>query len=355
MNRICLIRCLIVMSAVTLASGAFAQQARPESWQAPTLQEELVRLDDLLSTGDLAQVIEIASALLETNADDPYFGHQLQARLGLALLRSGRVAEAVHPLEEAVRARPQDVDYHRNLATALMRLGRVGRATTELRQAVDLAPDDAQLRREYGQALTSLRAWPEAEKQLLVARTLCDDCREGLTALADLYLRWGRDDAAVEPLRRLYAADRDPHLRRELAFALHRLADYRAVTDLLGDLPPRELSQQELHVLADADLKTDLTGRAEAWARDLAAGSLLPAVMYEDAGFWATVSLCLQRGGEPAEALVAIDQALKLKPDDVIFLNNKVALLQRLGRQDEAKALWKRVLELDPQREEEQP
>jgi len=37
-----------------------------------------------------------------------------------------------------------------------------------------------------------------------------------------------------------------------------------------------------------------------------------------------------------------------LSPNEIIYLNNRVVLLTELGRDDEAKIAWDRVLAIDP-------
>ena len=63
---------------------------------------------------------------------------------------------------------------------------------------------------------------------------------------------------------------------------------------------------------------------------------------------WGKVSYNLLLANLNEASLRAVDRAIIFAPDNVVFRNNRVVLLTRLGRHDEAKEEWNRVLELDP-------
>ena len=336
---------LALLAACT--GTAWAASPWPEAWRPVDLQRALVQLDSLMQVGDYETVIGGTTDLLRSHADDPRFGPQLSVRLGVALLRTDRPAEAIAPLEDAVRAAPHEADYHRNLATALIRLGRRGRALSEYREAVALAPNDAQIRREYGQALTKLRSWQEAEKQLMIAARLCSDCRASVTALADLYLASGQDARAADRLSSLLREGPDPRLRSELIGALQRSGRDADLVAVLTKSPVLDLTAVELNLLADADLRLARLGRARAWSAALPDLSALPVGVHDDARFWATVALNLLQNGEPGLALTAVQRAVDLDPDNRVYLNNQVVALQDLGRREEAKRLWERLQRLE--------
>ena len=63
---------------------------------------------------------------------------------GLFLIRQGRVAEAVAPLEEVLKRYPTSADAHTYLGRALFEGGRLADAIPHLERAVALAPSSAQ-------------------------------------------------------------------------------------------------------------------------------------------------------------------------------------------------------------------
>ena len=66
--------------------------------------------------------------------------------LGNALLRQGRIGEAVARLRQAVRINPTSAEMHNSLAVALARDGRLAEAASQLEEAIRLEPTHAQAR-----------------------------------------------------------------------------------------------------------------------------------------------------------------------------------------------------------------
>jgi len=67
-----------------------------------------------------------------------------------------------------------------------------------------------------------------------------------------------------------------------------------------------------------------------------------------DHGFWGRVSLNLLESGYYPEGLEAAELAINLDPENVVYRNNRVVLLLKLDREDEAAEEWDEVLRLDP-------
>jgi tetratricopeptide (TPR) repeat protein len=78
---------------------------------------------------------------------------QAQYNLGNALLRVGEVQEAIGHYEEAVRLKPDFADAHNNLGAALVRQGRLQEAIGHYELVVSLAPDFAEAHYNLGNAL----------------------------------------------------------------------------------------------------------------------------------------------------------------------------------------------------------
>ncbi len=68
-----------------------------------------------------------------------------------------------------------------------------------------------------------------------------------------------------------------------------------------------------------------------------------------DAFAWADLGGCLYVARKSEHALLAWDEALKLEPDHADLLCGKAGVLHSLGRADEAKALFSRGLDLQPE------
>ena len=321
---------------------------------AESFQTAMATIDSLLQAGEPASAAAAARTQLARFREDPLWGSQIRARLGLALLRVGQAEQALPLLEDGVRAMPTDATLHRNLAAALMSLGRRGRALTEFQQAVGLDPGDPQLRLEFGQALVEMRAFADAQRELVLAKRLCEDCLAAERALARLFLTQGDDGAAVPYLQRLYAAEGDSASRRELLGALQRSGAWAEVVAVLETLPVDQLEKPEALLLAEGDAQLGHRERALAWVRAQAdpgsAGARpAPAAGRDSALFWGTLALNLLEGGYLQESLAASDLALELDPANAVYRHNRVAVLQRLGRTEEADREWRRLQELTGQ------
>lgn len=311
----------------------------------------MAAIDSLLEAGRPELAAEEARAQFSHFQEDPLWGHQIRSRLGLALLRSGLPEQALPLLEDGVRAMPTDATVHRNLAAALMSLGRRGRALTEFQQAAGLDPGNPDLRLEFGQALLEMRAYEESRRELLLARRLCGGCLEGDRALARLFLATADDAAAIPYLQRLWAVEKDGSSRRELLGALYRTGSWQELTELLDNGSGLPLPADEAQLLAEADAKLGYRERALAWVLAVAepgspGARPAPAAAKDSALFWGTVALNLLEGGCLQESLAASDRAIELEPANPTFLNNRVAALQQLGRQEEADREWRRLQDL---------
>lgn len=75
--------------------------------------------------------------------------------LGEALVREGRMAEAVPPFREAARLQTSDGEHHSysNLGATLASLGQLDEALVAHRRALELAPQDAEAHYDYGNTL----------------------------------------------------------------------------------------------------------------------------------------------------------------------------------------------------------
>ncbi len=332
-----------------LGAGTVQAGAGPD----PAISMKLAVVDSLLDAGDAATAAGRARKLWERFADDPLYGGQIAGRLGLALVRSGKPGQGVPLLEDAINSWPKDADLHRNLAFALKALGRRGRALAEYQTAAGLAPADFRMHLEYGQALLEFRSFPRAERELDQAWKLCDGCPDADQALANLYLQQGDFRLAALHLGRLWAVHPTPGVRLLYATSLARSDQANRAEALLDSVPVSALHADEWRLLVqmekdDPDLGVRWSSRAVSLAAGDGSGQLPLAPLMADAPFWAVAGANLQSAGRPEEALQALDLALAVAPGNVVYLRNKVAILQELGREDEAARLWNKVLSLDP-------
>jgi tetratricopeptide (TPR) repeat protein len=345
-----------VVLLLLFACGAGAQSRRGRSPEpGAVVVQGLAEVDSLLGLGQSSQAVNRARDLLSEYESDPMYGWQLEERLGVALLRAGQADQALPFLEQAVRRNPTFWMGHRNLAAALMSMGRRGRALSEFRQAVNSAPDNFEVRLEFGQVLLEYKNYNEAALHLEAARDLCPECPRIRPALARLYLGNSEWDRAIDILLSLYREDRSDDYRRTLIQALQTAGRDSLLLDLWAEADIAQWPVDEIRSLVEAEARLSKPNHSLAFARRLD-GTEDPLRELGEAGrtlgnearFWGTISLTLLQSGHFIDALRAADRAVFLAPENVVYRNNRVVLLTRLGRHEEAAAEWKKVLLLDP-------
>lgn len=292
-------------------------------------------IDSLLAAGRSDSALKAALAAVRRWGSDPLYGWQAEGRAGAALLAVGRPLEALPHLETAVGVQPADGALHHQLGLALAALGRNGRALAEFEEAARLDPAAVAPRLEAGRLRGSLGDIAGAKDAWAAASTLCGGCPEPDRLLAGLLLAAGRPADALLPLGRLRAVDPGDDLRRNLLAALAGAGRDSAVLQLVHEREIGVWTPDEWRQAVQAE------GRLGAWRlaqaalqRAEVAGDGIPR---DDDVFWAHVAANLLAGGQAGPSLVAIDMALKLRPDQGIYHHNRAAALAALGRPEEAR------------------
>jgi tetratricopeptide (TPR) repeat protein len=346
---------MVGLALLTGFSGAEA--ARPHELEMAQIRQEMAQIDSLLAVEALDLAVEQARNLNDRHGEHPRLGGAVIARLGLVLLRAGKPGEALAHLEKAVRLDTRRPENHRNLGFALLELGRRGRALSEYAQAVELAPREFSFRLEYGQLLLDFGDARRAGDHLLEARNLCGDCAEIQIPLARYFLAARRFEEAASVLMNLPAKDQDLGVRRALIQAVQGAGRDSLLLAVLaeGDLAALPGDEARLLVETEGRLKSvEFSAGFAAALADRKDGGY-PSAVHDDPGFWGLVSYNLLLAKRDELALTALDRAINLDDDNVVYRNNRVVLLTRLGRHDEAAEEWDRVLTLDPSLKERNP
>jgi tetratricopeptide (TPR) repeat protein len=92
-----------------------------------------------------------------------------EVAFGLFLVRQGRAADAIVPLEDALRRFPASADAHTYLGRALLESGRLDAAIPHLERAVALAPSSAQAHLLLAKAYVRAGRAAEAQAHLEAA------------------------------------------------------------------------------------------------------------------------------------------------------------------------------------------
>ena len=140
--------------------------------------------------------------------------------LGSLLLQQGRVDEAIGPLQEVVRLRPEASLAHNSLGAALGIKGRFAEAIREFRTASRLKPGDATTRFNLGKAFQEDGQFEEAIKAYQEAVRLDPGCPICHDSLGIVLARNGRLDEAIVEFREALRLDpKDDSARRNLESA----------------------------------------------------------------------------------------------------------------------------------------
>ena len=90
---------------------------------------------------------------------------RIQDNLGIAMLRAGRVQEAVDDFQRVLELNPDFIEARNNLGNALFQAGRAEQAIEQIRQALSLKPDFPTAHFNLGKIFLSLGRTPEAIDQ----------------------------------------------------------------------------------------------------------------------------------------------------------------------------------------------
>ncbi len=310
-------------------------------------REGMATIDSLLQIPDPQAAARTAAQLWQQMGDNPIYGWQLEGRLGVALMLADEPEAALPHLESVIRQQPREASHHRNLGAVLLQLNRRGRALSEYATAVELDPGNAALRQEHGQVLLSFRDTKGAAKELHLARELCGGCPEIDQPLASLYLMQKDFYRAVPALRRLHLRAPTTETRRILVAAMAQANQDSQLVAFIAALPASGRSTTEWRLLVEGEGRLGLAAHSLGAVKALRADSG-PVPVAAEAKFWGQVALNLLAAENFTDGLRSVDQAIALAPDNVVYRNNRVVLLTRMGRDTEAREEWARVLELDP-------
>jgi Flp pilus assembly protein TadD len=112
--------------------------------------------DALMREGRLSEAIEQFEQALKIKPDYA----EAHNNLGIALGRTGRMSEAIEQFEQALKIKPDYAHAHNNLGIAFERTGRMSEAIEQFEQALKIKPDDALAHNNLAEALAILKSNP---------------------------------------------------------------------------------------------------------------------------------------------------------------------------------------------------
>jgi hypothetical protein len=137
-----------------------------------------------------------------------------------------------------------------------------------------------------------------------------------------------------------------------LAQALAGSGRDRELLNFLDSCAADGLSAEEMILVVESEGRLAESERSLACVRALTDPASfpggLPSDLLTDHGFWGRVSLNLLESDHLQAGLEAADRAISIDGGNVVYRNNRVVLLLRLDRPQEAAREWEEVLRLDP-------
>jgi tetratricopeptide (TPR) repeat protein len=375
-----LLTIVVVLSACSGVSRGPSAAQRAERMNAVKAEARLC-----VDEGRFERAVELLEPLSEEASGDS----QVFVMLGEAYQGLGRNNDAIRSYESAIRLGYSDYLPHLKLANLLMEMGKTGRALTEYELAARHGDYDPVCRYDYGLALFQMGRRNRALEEWRAAYELdrgnpryAEAVGIGLTGI-DPRKAVGYFEEAVE-----LGAD-GPAFFNNYAVALLRSGDPRAAGLQARKAVDLEPDNEEYRFnLAAAHMKSGafreavaewdaLIGRfGSRWSYavykgeallergqyDAAIQTLVPVVEAFEADrgpdildrtppdrgdAYEVLAMCHRSLEDRETALVYIEKALALEPDNPSFLNNYGVILAESGRIGEAVAQWKRVLEID--------
>jgi protein O-GlcNAc transferase len=264
--------------------------------------------------------------------------------LGAALAAQGRLAEAVSPMEMAVRLAPHDAAGHRNLAGALYQLGRTDEAEARYRTVLQHDAANAEAHNNLGNILRDRGDSAQAEASYRNASRHDPAYAPAHYNLALLLDARGAADEALQAFQRFLALQPDSaeaHSKRGMLLRKQgRLEEAQAALRRALALAPDDA---QAHGRLGIVL-TDLGSRQEALACQQRALELRPDYVeaHNNLGY------VLMALGRPLEAQASYNKALALAPHFVDTHCNLGLALQQMGKLEQAEASYRRALALKP-------
>ncbi len=227
--------------------------------------------------------------------------------LGRVLDELGDTTEALRHLQRASKLEPRAIGPRRLMIRLHARAGDEDAAIAELRKLVQVSGDDPRPALELAERLFVRPGGTGAIEARALARSLGQRHRDATThaALAALYEKWGHKDAAL------------------------------AETQLLVRLEPSEVE----HLIALGELydqRGEKPQAMQAWGRIATANAPLPARL--------RLAEVLAEHDHAAEALAILERALHEHPGDLQIERKLADVLDRLRRDEEAEAIYRRLL-----------
>lgn len=322
----------------TTSSGAEILRHMAELPDPTTRAEDfttLTRAQELLDTEAWSQAIDLLEPLLEATPDNMWALYLL----GIAQLEVGDHAAAERTFQRAVALADALPQLHLGLARAAVATGSGETARRAFRRALEQDPEDLEVRLEWASYLQAEGGYSEAIAALRAGLHpgLPPD-NEALLhgGLARVLLQSGDPDGARVALRKARQLADSDDLRLVEILLLRLEGRWEEIVKTLEDTASQSSSEAALY-RGEAHHRLGQLPEAERWYRrsvDLEADRHLARN---------NLAWLLATSGRAGEALPHAERAVELW-DDAEYHDTLLEVLERLGREDEARAHLRAIL-----------
>jgi tetratricopeptide (TPR) repeat protein len=225
------------------------------------LGAKILKAEVLLAKGALQQAHDMFCKLLESpDASASEIRWRLQAGLGSAALRMGRVASALASLQEATHAQPENIGLQHMLAEAFKAGELVNEALATTQNALKLAPDDLDNLSWFAGMMVELGEPLEAVHALTTASQICPNQPTYWIRMADIYSGLEDEKATRASLEKLLAIrPLKESILRQAALILKKMGDLPVAIDCLkravieNEKPSKEIRVELAYLLWTAE------------------------------------------------------------------------------------------------------
>jgi tetratricopeptide (TPR) repeat protein len=230
--------------------------------------------------------------------------------LGTALLKLGRIQEAIVHDRAALKIRPGDANALTNLANALFQAKEFPEAVAQYRELVRLRPNDGAAHRNLGKALSQSGATDEAIVEFKEALRIRSNDPDASYSLGNAFLQKNELVQSIEYFRKtIQAQPAHAAAHYNLGIALQRSGQLDQAIEEFR----QTINLQPQHFDAHNNL-----------------------------------AIALSKTGQLQEAIAAEQSALRIKPENAEFHSNLASIFLQTGQVADAVAQWREAVRLQP-------
>lgn len=264
---------------------------------------------------------------------------EAQVTLGELLTATGRAAEAIPILKEAVKADGGSIPARLALSSALQRSGDVAGAVEQARRLVELRPTSPVAVNRLGICCFMASRYEDAASAFRKAIALDPDVPRAHLNLGAALLRLGRFDEARSALEETIRVEPVPQAYSNLGVAQYLLGRYAEAASSFQRAVELAPNDHRWHVYLGDALSQLPERAADARRAYQDALPLVRAALSVDPSDAVNVVLlgrCLARTGDPSGAWREIRRGVALAPEDEDVIETAAAAAMLVGRQTEA-------------------